>query len=173
MVPHGPVATLLFLIFLILSCGHLAESFDTVVFIGVLYLLFWFNCVFFTRGNLVEEPRVRSYAFLPQRKIKYNSLRWKLKMPTKETLYIKLTLLQETPTVIKLQQVTASPHSADARVAVNSSKITLEIISLDAVMLASAQPDVYPAVEPGALSYPMLCHALGPGSPARQGAVHE
>jgi hypothetical protein len=55
-----------------------------VVFIGVLYQLFWFNCVFFTRGNLVEESH-RSSAFLPRwirpRKIKSTGLRWKLKIP--------------------------------------------------------------------------------------------
>jgi hypothetical protein len=171
MVPHGPAAIFLFLISLILSCGHLVESFDAVVFIGVLYQLFWFNCVFFTRGNLVEEPRVRSSAFLPQRKIKYNSLRWKLKMPMKETLCTELTLLQEGPAVIKPQQMSAPPHSADVRVAVNLSKVKVEVIGLDEVTLA--QPDAYPAVDPGALSCPVLCHALGPGSPARQGAGHE
>ena len=82
MVPHGPAAILLFLISLILSCGHLIESFDAVIFIGVLYQLFWFSCVFLTRGNLVEEPRVRLSAFSPRwlrlRKTKYNNLRWKM-----------------------------------------------------------------------------------------------
>ena len=58
MVPHGPAAIILFLISLILSCGHLIESFDAVIFIGVLYQLFWLNCVFFTRGNFVEESSV-------------------------------------------------------------------------------------------------------------------
>ena len=82
MVPHGPAAILLFLISLILSCGHLIESFDSVIFIGVLYQLFWFSCVFLTRGNLVEEPRARLSAFSPRwlrlRKTKYNNLRWKM-----------------------------------------------------------------------------------------------
>jgi hypothetical protein len=36
MVPHEPAAILIFLISLILSCGHLIESFDAVIFIGVL-----------------------------------------------------------------------------------------------------------------------------------------
>ncbi len=76
MVAHGPAAILLFLFSLILSCGNLVESFDAVVFIGVLYQLFWFNCVFLTRVNLVEESSVRLSAFMPRwlrlQKIKHN-----------------------------------------------------------------------------------------------------
>jgi hypothetical protein len=115
MVPHGPAAILLFLVSLILSCGHLVESFDAVVFIGVLYQLFWLNCVFFTRGNLVEESSVRSSAFLPRwlrlRKIKHNSLRWKLKMPQKP-LSAGLFPWNKGPGAVRSQQP-AAPQAND------------------------------------------------------------